>query len=42
MMMYEEATAPVLDFFRDRDLNIILVDGMQPVDVVFHQIENIL
>lgn len=42
MMMYEEATAPVLDFFNDRNLNIILVDGMQPVDVVFHQIENIL
>ncbi len=42
MMMYEEATAPVSDFFRDLDLNIILVDGMQPVDVVFHQIENIL
>jgi adenylate kinase len=42
MMMYEEATAPVLDFFRDRDLNIVMVDGMQSVDIVFHQIENIL
>jgi adenylate kinase len=42
MMMYEEATAPVLDFFRDRDLNIIMVDGMQSVDNVFHQIENVL
>lgn len=42
MMMYEEATTPVLDFFRDRDLNIVMVDGMQSVDIVFHQIENIL
>lgn len=42
MMMYEEATAPVLDFFRDRNLNIVMVDGMQSVDIVFHQIENVL
>ena len=40
MMMYEEATAPVLDFFKDRDLKIVMVDGMQSVDIVFHQIEN--
>lgn len=42
MKMYEEATAPVLDFFRDLDLNIVMVDGMQSMDIVFHQIENVL
>jgi adenylate kinase len=42
MMMYEQSTAPVLDFFMDQQLDIIIVDGMQSVETVFHQIENVM
>jgi adenylate kinase len=42
LMIHEEATAPILDFFIDQQLNIIMVDGMQSVDDVFHQIESVL
>lgn len=42
MMMYEQSTAPVLDYFIDQKLDIILVDGMQSVEAVFHQIENVM
>jgi len=42
LMMYEESTAPILDFFTAQRLNIAVIDGMQPMDDVFYQIENIL
>lgn len=42
MMMYEQSTAPVLDYFMDQQLEIIIVDGMQSVETVFHQIENVM
>lgn len=42
MMMYEKATAPLLGFFRNQQLDIIIVDGMQTVETVFHQIENVM
>lgn len=42
LMVYEEATAPILDFFVNQHLDIIIVDGMQSVDNVFHQIESVL
>jgi len=42
LMVYEESTAPILDFFVNQHLDIIIVDGMQSVDSVFHQIESVL
>lgn len=42
LMVYEEATAPILDFFINQHLDIMIVDGMQSVDNVFHQIESVL
>lgn len=42
LVVYNETTAPILDFFIDQRLNLIDIDGMQSVDNVFHQIENVL
>lgn len=42
LMVYEESTAPIVDFFMNHNLNIVVVDGMKSVDDVFHQIESVL
>ncbi|MCP5322795.1 MAG: adenylate kinase [Candidatus Paracaedibacteraceae bacterium] len=42
LTIYEEATAPVVDFFINHKLNVVVVDGMRSVDNVFHQIESVL
>jgi adenylate kinase len=42
LIVYEEATAPILDFFVDQSLRLVVVDGMQSVEDVFHQIESAL
>lgn len=42
LQMYQNETAPVLDFLRDRNVKVVSIDGMQQMDVVFDQIENAL
>lgn len=42
LKLYEESTAPVLDYLADKGFETVTVDGMQSVDDVFHQIKNIL
>jgi adenylate kinase len=42
LTLYEDATAPILDYFAEQGFQTVVVDGMQSVDDVFHQIKNIL
>lgn len=42
LQMYQNETAPVLDFLRDRNVKVASIDGMQSMNDVFAQIENAL